>query len=77
MNQSIERAHRGKEVIAQKKNYLFISLLTMDKFRETSEPNLYFCYRQINLYAQLSAEVIEGIHKIQSKKFARLIDIYF
>lgn len=48
----------------------------MDKFREISELNLFFSYRYIKGYAQLSAEVIEGIDKIKSKKFVRLIDIY-
>ena len=41
MNQSMKRARRGKEAIAEKKNYLFISLLNMDKFREISELNLF------------------------------------
>lgn len=72
----MKRARRGKEAIAEKKNYLFISLLNMDKFREISELNLFFSYRHIKGYAQLSAEVIEGIDKNKSKKFSKLIDIY-
>lgn len=42
MNQGMKRAHRGKEAIAGKKNYLFTTLLNMDKFREISELNVFF-----------------------------------
>lgn len=76
MNQSMKRAHRGKEAIAEKKYYLFISLLNMDEFREISELNLFCSDRHIKGYTQLPAEVIGGIDKIKSKKFARLLDIY-
>lgn len=38
----MKRARRGKEAIVEKKNYLFISLLNMDKFREISELNFFF-----------------------------------